>query len=97
MTLDPKAVETLEGAFKRPLSDDERATAEACAPFVALAFICIEERISPLAAKRLAGLFGATVDHGAQRAAQAAATIVAMERLAPGSVTDDDEGGKRGH
>ena len=81
----------IERHIGRPLTVHEAAIVEACGPALqGLAFICIEEGVSLKAAARLAKFMGGMFEIAAHSAAKLAADTVTMERLAPGSVVDDD-------
>lgn len=85
--IDTAALERLLG---RRLTGDEQALVQVCgASLRGLAWICIQEGITIRAATKIKTLFDALLEGAAQKAGRAAADIVMMERLAPGSIIDD--------
>jgi hypothetical protein len=68
----------------------ERAIREVCGPLSSLAYVALTEGLSLQATTRIATLVRFLLDEQARHAGRTAADVLAMERLAPGSLTDDD-------
>lgn len=84
-------IEVLERNLGRALDEPEKAIVEACGPDLqGLAYICIQERVALSAAKKIASYLSLLLHVNAEHAAKLAVDTVKMERLAPGSVSDDD-------
>ena len=68
----------------------EHAIRDACGPLSSLAYIAIDEGLSLQATTRIATLVLFLLDWQARHSGRTAADVLAMERLAPGSIADDD-------
>jgi hypothetical protein len=81
---------TSADAAREPVTSDlTTALTEAFDGFESFAHICVTDGVSVATATKLGTLLGMLLDEQSRSAAHAACDLLMMERLAPGSVTDN--------